>query len=51
MFAGDAQSQWDEIARLKAAVAIPVIGNGDVKEPADALATKNGRANKNGRGA
>jgi len=38
MFAGEARAQWGEIARLKAALAIPVLGNGDVKEPADALA-------------
>lgn len=29
---------WDQIARLKAAVSIPVIGNGDIRTPADALA-------------
>ena len=38
MFAGEAREQWGEIAQLKAALAIPVLGNGDVKEPADALA-------------
>ena len=38
MFSGDAQTQWDEIARLKAALAIPVIGNGDVREAGDAVA-------------
>jgi nifR3 family TIM-barrel protein len=38
MFSGDAREQWSEIARLKEAIAIPVIGNGDVREPADALA-------------
>ncbi len=38
MFSGDAREQWGEIARLKAALSIPVIGNGDVREPADALA-------------
>jgi tRNA-dihydrouridine synthase len=38
MFAGDARAQWGEIARLKEALAIPVFGNGDVKEPQDALA-------------
>ena len=38
MFSGEARLQWPEIARLKEAVAIPVVGNGDVKEPADALA-------------
>lgn len=34
-FGGDAR--WEEIARLKDAVEIPVIGNGDVIEPDDAL--------------
>ena len=38
MFSGDARERWGEIARLKAALAIPVIGNGDVREPADVLA-------------
>lgn len=38
MFAGDARLQWGEIARLKESLAIPVFGNGDVKEPEDALA-------------
>ena len=38
MFAGDARAEWGEIARLKAALAIPVFGNGDVKAPEDALA-------------
>jgi nifR3 family TIM-barrel protein len=38
MFSGDARTQWDEIARLKAALTIPVVGNGDVREAADALA-------------
>lgn len=37
MFSGDATAQWGEIARLKAALDIPVLGNGDVKEPQDAL--------------
>ncbi len=36
MFAGTAE--WDEIRRLKEALAIPVIGNGDVRTPDDALA-------------
>jgi len=37
MFSGEAREQWGEIARLKQAVSIPVFGNGDVREPADAL--------------
>jgi nifR3 family TIM-barrel protein len=37
MFSGDAREQWDEIARLKQGLSIPVIGNGDVREPAEAL--------------
>jgi len=37
MFSGDAAAQWDEIARLKAALSIPVFGNGDIKEPGDVL--------------
>ena len=35
MFRG--QADWSAIARLKEAVAVPVIGNGDVNEPDDAL--------------
>ena len=34
MFSGEAD--WSEIARLKEALDIPVLGNGDVREPADA---------------
>jgi tRNA-dihydrouridine synthase B len=35
MFRGEAR--WEEIARLKEAVSIPVLGNGDVTEPEDAV--------------
>ena len=35
MYTGHAH--WDEIAALKAALDIPVIGNGDIKTAADAL--------------
>jgi len=37
MFSGDATAQWDEIARLKETLRIPVFGNGDIKEPEDVL--------------
>jgi len=37
MFSGEARAQWGEIARLKEALAIPVFGNGDVKQAQDAL--------------
>lgn len=36
-FKGEARPAWGEIARLKEALSIPVFGNGDVKEPQDAL--------------
>jgi nifR3 family TIM-barrel protein len=36
MFGGDAD--WSHIARLKEALSIPVIGNGDVRDAADAVA-------------
>jgi tRNA-dihydrouridine synthase B len=35
MFTGEAD--WTHLARLKETLSIPVIGNGDVREPADAL--------------
>jgi nifR3 family TIM-barrel protein len=38
MFSGSARERWQAIARLKEAVSIPVLGNGDVLEPEDALA-------------
>jgi nifR3 family TIM-barrel protein len=36
LYSGEAD--WDSIARLKASVSIPVLGNGDIWEAADALA-------------
>jgi len=33
----DGRSDWSHLARLKEALSIPVIGNGDVREPEDAL--------------
>jgi nifR3 family TIM-barrel protein len=38
MYQGDAD--WDEIARVAAALTIPVIGNGDVKTPEDVSAMR-----------
>lgn len=35
-YSGDAQSQWSWIKELKESVSIPVVGNGDVKNPEDA---------------
>ena len=37
-YSGNAQDQWDWIAALKAEVKIPVIGNGDIRTPEDAMA-------------
>jgi len=37
MFSGEARPAWGEIARLKESLSIPVFGNGDVREPQDAL--------------
>ena len=39
MYQGNAD--WDEIARVVAALSIPVIGNGDVRTPEDVLAMRN----------
>lgn len=38
MFSGEARAQWGEIGRLKAALAIPVFGNGDVRSAEDVRA-------------
>ena len=38
MYQGNAN--WDEIAQLAAALAIPVIGNGDIKTPEDVVAMR-----------
>jgi nifR3 family TIM-barrel protein len=38
MYSGDAD--WDEIARVVAALTIPVIGNGDIRSPEDVLAMR-----------
>jgi len=37
MFSGEAHASWHHLARLKESLSIPVIGNGDVREPDDAL--------------
>ena len=39
MYTGDAR--WEEIAAVKAALSIPVIGNGDIKTPGDVLRMRN----------
>jgi nifR3 family TIM-barrel protein len=36
-YSGDAQSQWGWVKELKELVSIPVVGNGDVKTPEDAV--------------
>src|SRR6478736_9514420 len=38
MFSGSAN--WDEIARVKEALSVPVIGNGDIETPDDILRMK-----------
>lgn len=37
MFSGEARASWHHLTCLKEALSIPVIGNGDVREPEDAL--------------
>lgn len=37
MFSGEARASWEHVARLKEALSIPVLGNGDVTTPEDAL--------------
>jgi nifR3 family TIM-barrel protein len=36
----DGKAAWDEIAQVAAALAIPVIGNGDIKTPEDVVAMR-----------
>jgi nifR3 family TIM-barrel protein len=37
MFSGEARASWEHVARLKEALSIPVLGNGDVTTPEDAV--------------